>query len=141
MRYRPRLILLYLVAAAGVLTLVAAGLVASFTTGLLPLDHVTVTRLEPQAVGAFNPGADPLDLTIGVTWTKDGWCSGQFTVQATETPTEVHVGSVTSYEHTTGYCAGLGTVDQMAWAYTRLNAPLGDRAVIRDSDGARLPVR
>jgi hypothetical protein len=41
-------------------------------------------------------GGDPLVVMIGVTWTKNGYCSGQFKVQATETATEVRVGTVLS---------------------------------------------
>jgi hypothetical protein len=76
-----------------------------------------------------------------VRWTKEGWCIGQFTVQATETPTEVRVGTVTSREYPDGSCAGVGTADNMAGAELRLASPLGDRIVIRESDGARLPIR
>ena len=83
---------------------------------------------------------DPLVILIGVRWTKDGWCSGQFTVRATETPTEIRVSNVTSHEYHYGICAGLGTADNMAWAEVRLTTPLGNRAVVRDSDGTRLPV-
>ena len=104
------------------------------------IDALQVGALVERAVDQ-GEGGDPLVIMIGVKWTKDGWCSGQFTVQATETPTEVHVGHVTSREHSKGMCAGLGTADNTAWAYVQLAAPLGDRVVIRDSDGAPLPVR
>jgi hypothetical protein len=38
-------------------------------------------------------------------------------------------------------CAGLGTAENLAWADFRLTSPLGDRVVVRDSDGSALPVR
>jgi hypothetical protein len=78
---------------------------------------------------------------VGVLWSKDGYCSGQFTVDGTETATEIRVGTVVSREHSGGTCSGLGTMDNMAWAELRLASPLGDRVVVRDSDGARLPLR
>lgn len=101
-------------------------------------DHVTVTQLEPQSYRMLGEGGDPLVILIGVTWTKDGYCPGQFRVEGTETTTEVRVGYVTSREHSRGACAGVGTVNSTAWADLHLTSPLGDRAVIRDSDGARL---
>jgi hypothetical protein len=102
-------------------------------------DRVTTTELTPKSYGLVGEGGDPLVLMIGVTWTKDGWCSGQFVVHATETATDVRVSNVISEEHSNGNCAGLGTADQTAWASVQLKAPLGDRAVIRASDGVRLP--
>jgi hypothetical protein len=124
---------LHLAAACALLAGVAACSVGPFA------DHVTVTQLKPQSYSTLGEGGDPLVLVISVTWTKDGYCSGQFTVEATETRTEVRVGSVVSREHSKGDCAGLGTVDNTASAALHLASPLGDRAVIRDSDGARLP--
>jgi hypothetical protein len=103
-------------------------------------DHVTVTELAPQRVRLLGEGGDPLVIMIGVHWTKDGWCSGQFTVRATETATQVRVGNVISVEHSKGLCAGLGTSDQTAWADLTLAAPLGDREVVRASDGSLLPI-
>jgi hypothetical protein len=124
-----------------VLGLVAAGLmlagVAACDSGRLS-DHVTVTELEPQSVGLPPKGADPHYIRVMVRWTKDGWCSGQFTVQATETSTEVRVGNVISREPD-GDCPGLGADNNTAWVDLELAAPLGDRIIIRDSDGARLP--
>jgi hypothetical protein len=119
-----------------VLPLVAA---CAMLAGVTACDRVTETQLEPQAVRLLGEAGDPLVILIGVTWTREGWCSGQFTVTATETPTEVHVGNVISREREGGFCAGLGTADNMAWATVSLTSPLGDRPVIRDSDGARLP--
>src|SRR5262245_20021238 len=119
------------------LRLVAVG---ALLAGMTACVRVTETQLEPQAVLLLGEHGDPLVIMIGVTWTKDGWCSGQFTVTATETATEVHVGTVTSREYKGGACAGLGTLNNMAWADVHLASPLGDRVVIRDSDGAHLPI-
>ncbi len=133
---RRCLLLLHLVAACTVLTGVTA-----CDAGPFAADRMTETQLEPQAARVLGEAGDPLVIMIGVTWTKEGWCSGQFTVQATETPTEIHVGNVTSREDRHGDCAGIGAADNMAWAELRLASPLGDRVVVRDSDGARLPIR
>jgi hypothetical protein len=105
-----------------------------------PPDRVTVTELQPQRVRLLGEHGDPLVILIAVHWTKPGYCSGQFTVKATETATQVRVDNVISREHSQGFCAGLGTAEETAWADVRLAAPLGDRPVVRISDGARLPV-
>lgn len=121
----------------GVLWLVAEGYRGR---GPLAALGVTVSEHPPVAVRLLGEGADPLVIMIGVRWTTDGYCGGQFTVQATQTQTEVRVGTVTSREYHYGMCPGLGTVDGMAWAHLELTSPLGDRPVVRDSDGTRLPV-
>ncbi len=123
--------MLHLVAACAAL----AGVTACDLGGFVP-DRVTVTQLEPQAVGPSGGGGDPLVIWIVVRWTKDGWCSGQFTVQATETPTQVRVGVVTSREHHGGACAGVGTVDNMAGAELRLGH--SDREL---AEGTRRKIR
>ena len=138
MKSRPA----WLVAAGVVLMCGVPGCVAAGYRGLGPLSTLGVTQseLQPQAVRPPGESGDPLVILIGVRWTKDGWCTGQFTVRATETPTEIRVSNVTSREYHNGICAGLGTADNMAWAEVRLTTPLGNRAVVRDSDGSRLPV-
>jgi hypothetical protein len=132
----------WLLLAISVLICALLGFVAAGYGGRGPLSTlgVTVTELQPQAVRLLGEGGDPLVILIGVHWTKDGWCSGQFTVQATEYPTEIRVSNVTSREYHFGDCADLGTAEGMAWADVHLSAPLGERAVVRDSDGTRLPV-
>ena len=116
--------------------------VTACDAGPFDVDRVTVTQLEPQSFDRPDAAGDPLVMPVYVTWTKEGWCSGQFTVQATETPTEVRVGTVTSVEHSKGGCAGIGTAaDHTATVVVRLAAPLGDRDVIRDSDGVHMPTR
>ena len=87
------------------------------------------------------PPGDPLVLAVAVQWTKEGYCAGQFEVEATETATEVRVGTVTSREREGMLCAGLGTVDNLAWVDIHLAAPLGTRSAVRASDGATLPLR
>ncbi len=97
-----------------------------------------VTQHEPQKV--LLDHSSPKLLKIGVAWSEDGYCSGQFTLSVTETPTEVRVGTVTSRDYPHGTCAGLGSWQGMAWPSVVLADPLGNRAVVRDSDGARLPL-
>ncbi|GAB1688290.1 hypothetical protein [Krasilnikovia sp. M28-CT-15] len=132
-----------LVVAATTLACAAVGAGAAGLQGIGPLARlaVTETRLEPQVVTLLNPPGDPLAVLVGVPWTKEGYCVGQFEVEATETPTEVTVGAVVSREDPTGPCAGVGTVDNLAWVDFQLVAPLGSRAVVRSSDGAALPIR
>jgi hypothetical protein len=118
---------------------VAAGFLS---VGPLAALGVTETELQPQVVRLLDEGADPL-VMIGVTWMKGGYCSGQFKVQVAETATEVRVGMVLSRENrgVPTSCAGFGTIDNMAWAPLRLSSPLGERVMVRDSDGSLLPIQ
>jgi hypothetical protein len=100
----------------------------------------TEVPLEPQSVRLLPPGNDPRQIEVGVKWSKDGWCVGQFQAQATETATEVRLGPVIDHEYPNGPCAGVGSVRNMAFADLKLKEPLGNRAVLRSSDGASLPV-
>lgn len=120
-------------------TAVACVLLAAVSACNTP-DRMTVTELQPQRVRLLGEHGDPLVILIGVHWTKAGYCSGQFSVKATETATQVRVENVISREDSKGICAGIGTADETAWADVILAAPLGDRPVVRTSDGARLPV-
>lgn len=101
-----------------------------------------MTHLQPRSVALLGEGGDPLTVNIMVTWPQDGYCSGQFTVAATETPTQVRVGSVESREYrgSNSNCADLATTDGTASADLQLSEPLGERQVIRASDGAVLHV-
>lgn len=119
------------------------GTVAVGFLGFGPLDRraVTETRLEPQRVSVLGQGGDPLVLMVGVTWTEEGYCDGQFEVHATETATEVRIGTVVSREKPGMLCPGLGTADNTAWTSVYLAAPLGERQAVRESDGFVLPVR
>jgi hypothetical protein len=99
------------------------------------------TRHQPEVVLTLGEGGDPLVVMIGFAWFEEGYCSGQFHVSATETPTEVRVGTVIGrILNRYGSCAGLGTSNNRAWAELRLETPLGNRRVVRDSDGAVLPI-
>ncbi len=98
---------------------------------------VTEAAVQPQVVRL---GTDLHNISVGVTWTEDGWCLGEFQARAVETPSEVRVAVVHRQLTHGGACAGLGTAYNMAWADTTLNAPVGTRTVVRSSDGAQLPV-
>lgn len=98
------------------------------------------TPLEPQSVMLLPAGNDPRQVQVSVKWLKDGWCVGQFRAQATETTTQVRLGPVIDHEYPHGPCAGVGSVGNLAWADLTLKAPLGQRSVVRASDGATLPV-
>jgi hypothetical protein len=83
-------------------------------------------------------GVDPRIVQVGVPWTQEGWCVGEFRVKASETSSEVKVDSVIDRQSAHGFCAGVGAVNNMAWAELQLNAPLGTRPVVR-GDGTTLP--
>ncbi len=101
---------------------------------------IVETRHEPEVMRELGEGGDPLVVMVGYFWPEDGYCSGQFHVSAIEGAAEVRVGTVISRLLTRdGGCAGLGTSSNRAWAELRLVAPLGNRRVVRDSDGAPLP--
>jgi hypothetical protein len=118
------------------------GVPAAIVVGTLLYQRsgVTETSLQPQAVRLLPAGNDPRSVTVGVMWLKDGWCVGEFRAQATETASEVRLGSVIDRQYSHAACAGVGTVHNMAWADLTLKAPLGNRLVVRSSDGVTLPV-
>ncbi|MFF5227902.1 hypothetical protein [Dactylosporangium sp. NPDC000521] len=98
------------------------------------------TRHRPTAYSDLGPGGDPDTIVIRFDWPHDGWCSGQFTIAAAETSTEVRVGDVVSKTQRPGAnCAGLGSDGTTAWDSLTLSRPLGDRRVVRADDGAALP--
>lgn len=99
---------------------------------------VVVTQHEPTHAQVW--AADPRYLNVGVVWSDDGYCSGQFTVAVTETPDEIRIGTVTSRLRSGGSCAGLGSVGGKAWTSVVLDRPIANRVIVRDADGARLPV-
>lgn len=101
--------------------------------------HFTETSIQPEVVSPQENGT-PRDFRVGFTWRESGWCVGEFRVKATETATQVRVGPVIDRVASSGGCGGVGTVDNMAWAPLTLTSPLGQRAVVRDSDGVVLPV-
>jgi hypothetical protein len=59
-------------------------------------------------------------------------------VKASETSSQVKVDSVIDRQSSSAQCAGVGAVNQMAWADLQLSTPLGTRAVVR-GDGTALP--
>ncbi len=133
---RPKLLVFGVV--VGVVAVCAVG---AFRLGMWPFGpRLIETQHQPQAVRLLGEGGDPLVISVGVTWPDDGYCSGQLTASATETATEVRLHDVVSREYVGGSCAGLGTSDGMAWETLQLAQPLGERVVVRDADGVRLPV-
>jgi hypothetical protein len=132
-----------LVGAAVIIAIAAGGLAVAGHYGTGPLATrlgVSVTEATPQAAARLGEGGDPLVIAILFPWPGDGYCSGQFSVSATETEEEVRVSDVISREYRGGSCAGLGTVGGMAGADLTLAAPLGQRKVVRASDGVTLTV-
>ncbi|BCJ74808.1 hypothetical protein CS0771_43520 [Catellatospora sp. IY07-71] len=114
--------------------------VGAYRNGMFGPRLVETRGHQPQAVRLPGEHDAPRVITIGVTWPDNGYCSGQLTASAIETATEVRVQDVVSREYVGGACAGLGTMDGMAWDELQLAEPLGERVVVRDSDGVRLPV-
>jgi hypothetical protein len=105
--------------------------------GVSHYNLVTETSLQPRAV-LQDPGVDPRLVSVGVTWTQEGWCVGEFHVKAFETSSQVKVDAVIDRQSSNGMCAGVGAVNQMAWADLQLSMPLGTRPVVR-GDGTTLP--
>jgi hypothetical protein len=98
---------------------------------------VIETALQPQVIQL---GADPRTISVGVKWTEEGWCLGEFQARATETSSGVRVAMIHRQFTHGGACAGVGTAYNTAWADVTLQAPIGTRAVVRSSDGTHLPV-
>jgi hypothetical protein len=119
----------------GILSIVLAAIMLA----TVALNRLGTTRIEPQDYALLGEGGDPLVVMVGFPWAEDGFCSGQFTIEVTETATEIRVGAVVSRNVHIGACAGIGTLDGRAAVGAFLSAPLGDRRVIRASDGAELP--
>ncbi|MGA7912645.1 MAG: hypothetical protein WCC30_14030 [Candidatus Dormiibacterota bacterium] len=119
--------------------LLIVGVPGALVVGILWYQRsgVMETALQPQVVRL---GADPRAISVGVTWTEEGWCLGDFQARATETSSEVRVAMIHRQFTHGGACAGVGTTYNTAWADVTLNAPVGTRAVVRSSDGTQLPV-
>jgi hypothetical protein len=101
----------------------------------------TVQSFQPQAVDPLAEGTDPRAVMVGFTWPEAGFCTGQFSVKATETTNQVRIGTVISSLNSNDNCAGIGGAPgETVWVAVTLRAPLGLRAVVRDSDGAVLPL-
>ena len=127
-----------------VAVVVGGGLALAGAQGIGPLGAALgteVTQVAAQTVALLGESGDPNVIILKFPWPKDGYCSGQFTVPVTETGDQVRVGDVTSrLRQRGGSCAGLGTDNGMAGVDVLLAAPLGDRTVVRASDGRPLPV-
>jgi hypothetical protein len=119
----------------------AAGLAVAAVAALVYIgvscNSVSESVLQPLAV-LQNPGVDPRTVEVGVAWTQEGWCLGEFHVQASENPSEVKVDAVIDRLSANANCAGVGAVNNVAWAELHLEAPLGTRPVVR-RDGTTLP--
>ena len=116
---------------------VLAGVAAYFGDAIGPAE----TRHRPVAIRFLGEGGDPIVINVGVVWGTDGYCSGQLTVTAAETPTEVRVHDVVSRTpRRGGGCAGLGSEGRMAWVGLTLAEPIGSRTAVRADDGFVLPV-
>ena len=95
----------------------------------------------PLEVHTLGEAGDPLLVEVIFPWTNNEFCSGQFTVSARESGSEILVSQVKGFEVPPDVpCAGLGSDGRVAGAYLTLSAPLGDRVVTRAVDGAALPV-
>jgi len=117
---------------------VAVILVAAAAFGIQQKMRIVITEesIQPE----FGSPQDGAGLMVGITWKRSGFCAGQFRVKVTETATEVRVDNVISRTANQGGCADVGTVDNVAWVTVQLAAPVGSRSVVRDSDGAPLPM-
>jgi hypothetical protein len=103
--------------------------------------RVTERPFEPQALDPVDPSGDPRAVLIGFIWPEDGYCTGQFHAKATETSTQVRVGTVISRLDSSLACAGIGSKPgDMVWVPLILSSTIGSRAVVRDDDGLALPV-
>jgi hypothetical protein len=107
---------------------------------LLTQSQFIDTSIQPESLSPGGFG-DTTDFRVFFKWTEDGYCVGQFHVKATETATQVRVGPVISRRYLYGRdCAGVGTVENVASVELKLASALGNREVVRESDGAPLPV-
>jgi hypothetical protein len=122
---------------SGAVGLAVAAATVLVYAGVSHYNALTETTLEPRAV-MQDPGVDPRLVEVGVTWTQEGWCVGEFHAKSSVSSSEVKVEAVIDRVSAHSNCAGVGTVNQMAWADLQLEAPLGTRPVVR-ADGTTLP--
>ena len=100
----------------------------------------SVTTVRPVGFALAPTGQDPRALAVVFPWAEASYCNGQFTVVAVESSASVEIRRVVSRQlHGTVSCLGLATRNGRAAAVVRLNAPVGDRRVVRSSD--RHPLR
>lgn len=98
-------------------------------------------ELTPEFVSPITSSGDTRVVMVVFPWAEEGSCSGQFTASATEDATRVVVSQVVSRMARNGICAGLGTSQGHAAAEVTLQAPLGNRTVVREVDGRELESR
>jgi hypothetical protein len=95
-------------------------------------------------VAAVTQAGAPDLLSVGVPWSEDGYCLSQFSVEVTESHSDVRISQVISHADRNYWggsaCAGVGTSDGLAWVDVQLAEPLGDRRVF-DGDGNELAVQ
>lgn len=95
----------------------------------------TVTSVKPVGFALPPRTEDPRMLAVVLPWDEETYCNGQFTVRAVESDTRVEIADVVSRQFRGPVsCLGLVTRDGKAAAALRLEAPVGDRQVIRARD-------
>jgi hypothetical protein len=99
--------------------------------------------LRPVSAGAGGAYVDPNALFVSFPWTENEFCAGSFKVTAVETPTRVTISEVTHFVSLAlvRSSACTGHEGDTAGATVQLSQPLGDREVVRASDGQPLPIK
>jgi hypothetical protein len=130
---------------------VIVGIVSAFVVAVLlwaipgaPLSRLGWTyTLRPVSASAGGAYIDPNALFVSFPWNDSEFCGGMFDVSVVETPTRVTVSEVTVF-------VSLALIKSKACvrhegdtgaAVVALAQPLGDREVVRASDGQSLPVQ
>jgi len=109
-----------------------------------PLSRLGWTyTLRPVSAKTGGAYMDPNVLFVGFPWAEDEFCEGSFEVSAVETPTRVTVSEVTRFVSLAlvQSRACVGHMGDTGYATVDLAQPLGDREVVRASDGQSLPVQ
>ena len=117
--------------------LVLAGAVTGFQFWVR-YEHQIVETPAPAPV-AYQRTDDPRVIALAIPWNQSGWCVGEFGARIKESSDEVRVSVVDRAQRGGGACAGVGTLNHLAYAYGTLKQPVGNRSVVRDSDGRALP--
>lgn len=124
---------------------IAVVVVASATAAYLVRDRlftgpISEQSIQPEFITPIGSDGSLVNVEVGFPWSEQGYCAGQFHVKASETSTEVSVGSIISRTYSQGICAGIGSNGRWATAPLSLKSPIGKRSVVRKSNGAALPV-
>ncbi len=119
---------------------VAAATVAYIVRDLLFAGQISVQSIQPAFVTPIGSDGSLTNVDVGFPWTEQGYCLGQFRAEAKETFGQIRVGAVMSRTNSNENCAGVGSNGKWATAPLSLRAPIGVRQVVRDSNGAPLPV-